>query len=118
MKVHNNKTDTDYAHALMDIEGEHCHLQHNKQHDPAVEHPAVEYLVQYLGKTDGVIQEVEHELRIPICQDCMDGLSDPKWFLVYCISCNESQWIYRPLCYKPLPDEHIQWLDECPNCRK
>ena len=120
MKLKNNKDDVELLHAKAELIDEHCHLQHNEELDPAKDHEAVEYLVQYLGVTKDDVEEAQDMLMIPICQDCVDGLSDPKWFLMYCITCNNSQWIYRPLWHparKPLPKYQVQWVDECHHCK-
>jgi len=91
-----------------------CELKHSKE-DPAKNHPAVDYLCQYLG--DQKTGESNTLLQIPICSECVDAMSDTDWILVYCVNCNESQWIYRPLAKMNYPEGNlVYWLDDCPHC--
>jgi hypothetical protein len=115
MSILNTVTeDLEYLLARVELEGETCGLKHSK-HDPAEDHEAVDYLVQNLGdqKTGMVTQQI----RIPVCQECVDALSDNNWILVYCIHCHKSQWISRRLAKKEYPEGNlIYWTDVCPFC--
>jgi len=98
--------------AKLELEGENCHLKHGPNGDRP---PAVDYLCQRLGdqKTGDVLQE----LRVPICKECAEALSNENWILAYCTYCQESQWIYRPKAKIKHPDGNgIYWLDVCPHC--
>jgi hypothetical protein len=108
-------------HALIDLEGEHCHLKHSTE-DPAENHPAVDYLCQGFGDkietNDGSIIEVPDSIiRIPICAECVEALLGDEWILLYCVNCNSSQWICRKYAKYPYPPWlHVKWMDECPIC--
>jgi len=100
--------------ARVELAGEDCHLKHSHL-DPVENHPAVDYLCQKLGdtKTDIEIQE----LRIPICQECVEALYDEDWILAYCTYCHASQWIFRPRSkVEHPPGNGIYWMDVCPHC--
>jgi len=98
----------------IELEGETCHLKHSKE-DPSENHPVIDYLCQNLG--DQYSGESIHQLRIPICKECLEALNDPLWILVYCTNCNNSQWIYRPYAKLNYPDGNgVYWLDVCPFC--
>lgn len=74
---------------------------------------AIDYIVQPVGKDD----KVEIELIIPVCSECVTHIGHFEWVLLYCIHCNSSQWIYKPLArrvYKE--DESIIWMNDCPKC--
>ncbi len=100
--------------ATLELEGETCHLKHSSV-DPAENHPAVNYLCQNLGNKE--TGEVSQQLRIPICQECVEALYDPDWILFYCVYCHKSQWLYRPLAKQEYPEGNgIYWMDVCPFC--
>ena len=92
---------------------EKCGLKHApKEYNlPPVE--AVAYLCQNLGyvKTGKNTEQI----RIPICQDCVNGLNDPDWALIYCVNCHSSQWIYKPKSSHVFHTD-VVWLDVCPYC--
>lgn len=115
----NNKTlDESINNFLLkvNLEGQTCALKHSKK-DPSENHQAVDYLGQNIGnQTKGVTTEI---LVIPICQECVDALCDKNWLLFYCIGCNQSQWLYKPLAKRIYSsDEHIIFLTTCPHCYK
>jgi len=88
-----------------------CELEHHDK-EP---HQAVEWLVCPIGLTKTQTNPEHEQLAIPICQPCADGLTDSNWALLYCINCNNSQWIYKPharLHYS----QQIHWLKGCPKC--
>lgn len=92
----------------------HCELNHGRRDtDP---HPAVDYLVLPIGtkNSNGKISD-QSDLVIPICQECLEGLSDEAWTLLYCLDCNESQWLLREMS-KMKYRHNIIWLRGCPKC--
>lgn len=98
----------------VNLEGQTCALKHSEK-DPSENHQAVDYLVQNAG--DQVSSTVTETLAIPICQECVDALSDKEWLLFYCVGCNRSQWLYKPLARRVYgKDEHIIFLAKCPYC--
>ena len=100
----------------IELEGQTCNLKHSKN-DPAENHPAVNYLCQGLGfnKTNESLQEI----RIPICQECLEAMHDPDWILVFCTYCHASQWIFRPKAKFTYPEGNgIYFLGTCPLCAK
>jgi len=98
--------------ARIELIGQHCFLKHSK-FDPAENHPAVDYLCQKIGTDD----EIEAELRIPICQECLEALLGDEWILFYCVKCNSSQWVCRKYAKYQYPFWlHVKWLDVCPIC--
>lgn len=100
--------------AQAELEGATCALKHSK-FDPSGNHPAVNYLCQGVGDTETKV--TEYAVRIPICEECMEALYNEDWILVYCINCNKSQWIYRPLAKRGHQGGNIiYWLDVCPHC--
>lgn len=114
MDFYNIKENLEDMVANLELEGEHCYLKHSSV-DPAENHPAVDYLCQRLGNIEFKI--AHHELRIPICQECIEALYDENWILVFCSNCTKSQWIYRPKAklIHP-PGNGIYLLDVCPHC--
>lgn len=92
----------------------HCELSHGTRDTSP--HSAVDYLVLPIGTKDsnGIVSN-QSDLIIPICQDCLDGLTDEAWTLLYCLDCNESQWILRD--FSRLKYRHnLIWLRGCPKC--
>ena len=100
--------------AAAELEGTTCGLKHSKE-DPAENHPAVDYLCQYLGDMETGIADTL--IQIPICAECVDALCGKEWILFYCLKCNSSQWVKRTLARKSYPaNMNIMFYDECPNC--
>ncbi len=101
--------DIDAVGLRMELEHSHCELSHGP-HD-VQQHKAVDYLVLptgYKGKADS-------NLVIPICEECLEGIQNPAWTLLYCLECNESQWVLRELA-KMQYRHDILWLVGCPTC--
>lgn len=102
------------ALARAELVGQTCGLKHSIE-DPAHNHEAVDYLCQNLGNLK--TKEVTSTIRIPVCAECVDALYDPSWVLAYCLYCNKSQWIYRPLAKNEHPEGNgVYWCDVCPFC--
>lgn len=112
----------DKLHAMIETTESSCELNHgpgtNKQ-----DYPAVDQIVLPIGYKENEITEVQiRELYIPICQECLNGLYDKNWVLIYCLDCLESQWVYKPkakLDYMNKLTEkshNIIWLKGCPKC--
>ena len=100
--------------AKLELCDETCGLKHSKI-DPAENHPAVDYLCQGLGNQK--TNEIQQELRIPVCAECVEALYNPDWILCYCTYCHASQWIYRPYSKIEHPEGNgIYWMDICPFC--
>lgn len=94
---------------LADLGKSFCELNHGpntKQED----YKAVDYIVQAFGYNG----KNQHELLIPICAECVQGLQDADWVLLYCFSCNQSQWINKKLS-KNKYKHKIIWLNGCPS---
>lgn len=125
MEIHNGGTMSDLDKiddalnnlvARVELIDETCGLKHSVE-DPAENHPAVDYLCQnFKHKEDPDLEKLD-QLRIPICQECVDALNDPNWILAYCINCHKSQWIYRPYAKHKHPEGNgIYLCDVCPFC--
>jgi len=99
--------------ARIDLIGLVCHLNHGPGVEPP---PAVNYLCQYIGRTDD--PDVLPDLyRIPICEECTAALYDEDWLLFYCLTCNSSQWLLKSKARKLYPKwESIRFLHTCPMC--
>lgn len=96
---------------------EYCQLNHGPN-TIEKDYIAVDYLICPIGyKESENIQVVVKELTIPICQECVDGLNNDNWVLIYCLSCLNSQWIYKLLAKMKYPT-NIVWLNGCPKCTK
>lgn len=97
-----------------DLAHSYCQLNHGPR--DTVPHNAVDYLILPVGKQDsqGRVSEAA-DLVIPICSDCLTGLNDESWTLLYCLDCNQSQWILRELA-KMDYRHHVIWLKGCPTC--
>ncbi len=97
-----------------DLAHSHCELNHGPRDTEP--HRAVDYLVLPVGKkhANGTITD-KGELVIPVCQECLEGLTDEAWTLLYCIDCNESQWVARQLS-KMQYRHNLIWLRGCPRC--
>jgi hypothetical protein len=99
----------------IELEGECCGLKHSNK-DPAENHQAIDYLCQRLGNQKNS-DDIHQELRVPICSECIEALTDTNWILIYCTYCHKSQWICRRLAKKEYPKGNlIYWLDVCPFC--
>ena len=105
--------------AKANIDNEICGLMHIKS-DPVENHPAVDYLCNRMGYTDEDGNQVaDAELRIAICQDCVNALLSDEWILFYCVHCGESQWMLRARAKNGYPeDTRIIALRSCPKCSK
>ena len=102
--------------ATLSSENESCVLNHGKKelHD----HIAIDFIVLPMGyKQDNGIMVQTDELIIPVCLECLDGMNDPDWLLIYCIVCHASQWIYKPLAKFNYGNDKFKLLDECPICQ-
>jgi hypothetical protein len=100
--------------AGLNLEGQTCMLNHNDE----IERPAVDYLCHQMGYSlpDGDY-EADAELRIPICEECVQGLCGGKEILFYCIGCNASQWMLKSQSKKEYPEgTNIIALKKCPKC--
>lgn len=100
--------------AKLDLIGEKCHLKHGPKNMDIEIPNAVDYLCQYFGFNKE--RSITEMLRIPICRDCIAGLYDDDWALVYCINCNSSQWFYKPKVPHIEFHTDVVWLDKCPEC--
>ena len=100
--------------AETELEGQECVLNHND----GLERPAVDFLCHQMGlELSNGNYEADSELRIPICEECVNGLTSGKWILFYCIGCNESQWLqknYAKMDYQE--GTNIITLKTCPKC--
>lgn len=100
--------------AEMELEDAKCMLNHNDK----IEHPAVDFLCHQMGFTlPGGTYEADSELRIPVCEECVAGLTNGKWILFYCIGCGASQWLLKSEAKNGYPkDTNIIALKKCPKC--
>jgi hypothetical protein len=56
-------------------------------------------------------------LAIPICAECEAALFNDEWVLLYCVRCNASQWIYKPLAKRKYEKgQHVMFMTMCPKC--
>jgi len=102
------------AMARIELEGLNCGLKHSVD-DPVENHKAVDYLCQNMGNLKTKVPT--SQIKIPVCAECVEALYDPNWILAYCMYCNRSQWIYRPLAKNEYPEENgMYWMDLCPFC--
>lgn len=99
--------------SIMSLKTEKCGLKHTPEEYNIPPPPAVDYLCQKLGyiKTGKNTEQI----RVPICQECVNGLHDPEWALLYCIGCCNSQWVYKPRSSYVFHTD-VVWLDICPHC--
>ncbi|PLX49600.1 MAG: hypothetical protein C0613_06825 [Desulfobulbaceae bacterium] len=97
-----------------DLAHSHCQLNHGPR--DTAPHRAVDYLILPVGRkdTEGRVSEAA-DLVIPICSACLAALNDEAWTLLYCLDCNQSQWILRELA-KMDYRHHLIWLKGCPKC--
>jgi len=100
---------------LAELNNSYCELSHGpgtNKHD----YRAVNYIVIPMGHKENEITEVaQRELVIPVCQECIEALSDNQWTLLYCFDCCQSQWINRQKA-KNRYRHNILWLRGCPKC--
>jgi len=101
--------------AKLELLNEPCHLKHAPEYMNIKIPLAVDYLCQYLGFNKS--HNTTESIRIPICKECLKGLYDKNWVLVYCITCNSSQWIWKPNTFIEFNTDVI-WLDKCPKCKE
>ena len=93
----------------LEISELNCCLDHKDN----IKRQAVEHLCQRFKDKHGQIDM----LKIPICAECAQALCGDEWVLLYCIYCNRSQWIYRPMAKLQYgKDVHVVWMDICPWC--
>lgn len=89
--------------------GQTCALKHGKKSLPK-DHPAIDYLSQNM--VDGAIV-------IPVCQECVNALHGNDWVLLYCVNCNQSQWVCKRYAKRRYKDnEHVIFMTACPHCYK
>jgi hypothetical protein len=113
----NLEDSTDYYLAKLELINEECGFSHGPEHLIPKKPQAVNYVCQYFGNIEG--KQVTEQLRIPTCQECIDGLKDSNWVIIYCVGCNSSQWIYKPTSKLDFPQKmDILWVDLCPKCKK
>ena len=99
----------------LSLRNETCCLKHGPEEMKIRAPKAVDFLCQCLGlKEENKTTEL---LRIPICSECVEGLFNSEWLLVYCVNCNSSQWIFKPESSIKTTEDMI-WLDECPECKE
>ncbi len=97
----------------LDLLNEPCHLRHGPTE---IKVPmAVDYISQNFGFNKE--HNITEQLHIPICKECIQGLYDPDWALIYCIGCNASQWIWKPTSIIEFYTD-VVWLDVCPKCKE
>ena len=104
----------DELEAEMELMGQTCVLNHNDD----IDHPAADFLCHRMGfeLPDGNY-EADAELRIPICEECVQGLTGGEWILFYCIGCNESQWLKKSLAKMNYQEgTNMIALKKCPKC--
>lgn len=101
--------------SIAELDGVSCMLHHGPEHLDDKEHPAVDYLCQGFGDmVNGIVHSM---IRIPVCEECANALYDVNWLLMYCVNCNESQWIDKRFSKKEYAkDDHVMFLKWCPNC--
>lgn len=93
-----------------------CGLSHGPDPDVNDGKKVVDYIAQGLGVHEGEgVSRIEDRLVVPICEDCANALYDGVWVLLYCLSCNRSQWIIKELAKREYKN-NIVWMPECQNC--
>ncbi len=107
--------DADVVASIFSLQDEKCQLSHSG----GKAEPAVDYLCQTMGRLSSENSvKIEHELRIPICSDCVDALESDEWVLFYCINCCSSSWHLKAISKHSFPQgEKLRWFDRCPNCK-
>ncbi|GAG10533.1 unnamed protein product, partial [marine sediment metagenome] len=83
-----------------------------------IKREAADFLCHQVGfELKGGDYQADSELRIPICEECVQGLCSDKWILFYCIGCNESQWLKKDLAKMNYKEgTNIIALKKCPKC--
>ena len=104
----------DEIHAIMELQGQTCMLNHNDE----IERPAVDFLCHRMGYTlPNNDFQADAELRIPICEECAQGLCSGEEILFYCIECGASQWLLKAAAKNEYPEgTNIIALKKCPKC--
>ena len=100
--------------AQMELDGKTCMLNHNDE----IERPAVDFLCHRMGYElpDGTY-EADAELRIPVCDECVQGLTNNEEILFYCIGCGASQWLLKSEAKNGYPKgTNVIALKKCPKC--
>jgi hypothetical protein len=98
--------------SIVELNNEVCHLKHTPSSNDE-EYLAVNYLCQTMGFDD----DIDSQIRIPICEECSYALCGKEWLLFYCIGCNSSQWLLKSKARRYYdPDTSVMWLKSCPNC--
>lgn len=97
--------------SVMNVQEDLCSLWHHK--DEKLPH-AIDYIVQDLGFNDAATQQI----RIPLCQQCINALNSGEWVLFYCIGCNESRWHNKEMSKHEWENNTIKFFDVCPCCKK
>jgi hypothetical protein len=100
--------------AEISIKGQTCMLNHNDE----IARPAVDFLCHQMGfQLPDETFQADAELRVPICEECVAGLSEGKWILFYCVGCNESQWLKKDSAKMDYQEgTNIIALEKCPKC--
>ncbi len=97
----------------IELMGQKCVLKHGPKNMNFEQPEAINYLSQYFGyNKDNSVTEL---LRIPICEECIRGLYNRDWVLLYCIACNSSQWVFKPMSRLNY-NTNVVWMDACPEC--
>lgn len=100
--------------ARTELEGQYCMLNHNDE----IGRPAVDFLCHQMGYIlPDDDYEADAELRVPICEECVEGLVNGNDILFYCIGCGASQWLLKSEAKNGYPDDtNIVALKKCPKC--
>lgn len=103
----------DLVHSKINLVDQKCKLWHL----PDEELPdACNYIVQDLGKFEVPLEQI----RIPICQECAEAISNGEWILLYCLKCNQSRWALKSKIKTEYihKDKPINWMRYCPHCHR
>ena len=100
--------------AKVELEDQTCMLNHNDN----IDRPAIDFLCHQMGYIlPDNDYEADAELRIPICEECVQGLCSGKEILFYCIGCTSSQWMLKSKSKNEYPEgTNIIALRKCPKC--
>jgi hypothetical protein len=93
---------------MAELENTECQLKHNDDET----HRACDFITCPMGYADIGITDF---ITIPICKECIEALMGDEWVLLYCVHCNSSQWVYKPLSKREYT-EKIVWMTKCPKC--
>jgi len=100
---------------LANLSESYCELSHGIDTEKK---KAVDYLVVPMGyKESNGIETVTDFLTIPICQECKEAIESNEWILLYCLNCNESQWIIKELARHQYSN-NVNFMKYCPKCYK